>query len=76
MIYIIIDVFSHLITGVYVGFEGPSWIGAMEALSVAVLDKVSYCSRFGIPILPEGVAQRWDASTAVGRPRRDGGTHG
>jgi hypothetical protein len=53
VVYVIIDVFSHLITGVYVGFEGPSWIGAMEALSVAVLDKVSYCNRFGIEILPE-----------------------
>ena len=53
ILYVIIDVFSHLITGVYVGFEGPSWVGAMEALSVAVLDKVSYCQRFGIPILPE-----------------------
>lgn len=53
VVYVIIDVFSHLITGVYVGFEGPSWVGAMEALSVAVLDKVSYCGRFGIPILPE-----------------------
>lgn len=53
VVYVVIDVFSHLITGVYVGFEGPSWVGAMEALSVAVLDKVSYCDRFGIEILPE-----------------------
>jgi hypothetical protein len=53
VVYVVIDVFSHLITGVYVGFEGPSWVGAMEALSIAVLDKVDYCRRFGIEILPE-----------------------
>jgi hypothetical protein len=63
VVYVIIDVFSHLITGVYVGFEGPSWVGAMEALSVAVLDKVSYCHRFDIPILPE----EWPS---VGMPGR------
>ncbi len=53
VVYVIIDVFSHLITGIHVGLEGPSWVGAMEALSVTVLDKVSYCDRFGIRILPE-----------------------
>lgn len=69
VIYIVIDVFSHLITGVYVGFEGPSWVGAMEALSVAVLDKVSYCHRFGIEILPE----EWPS---VGMPLRVLGDRG
>jgi hypothetical protein len=63
VVYVIIDVFSHLITGIYVGFEGPSWVGAMKALSAAVLDKVSYCNRFGIPILPE----EWPS---VGMPLR------
>lgn len=63
VVYVIIDVFSHLITGIYVGFEGPSWVGAMEALSVAVLDKVGYCHRFGIDILPE----EWPS---VGMPMR------
>jgi hypothetical protein len=63
VLYVVIDVFSHLITGVYVGFEGPSWVGAMEALSVAVLDKIGYCDRFGIGILPE----EWPS---VGMPLR------
>ena len=53
VVYVVIDVFSHMITGVYAGFEGPSWVGAMEALSIAVLDKVDYCGRFGIDIQPE-----------------------
>ena len=69
VIYIVIDVFSHLIVGVYVGFEGPSWVGAMEALSIAVLDKVSYCHRFGVDILPE----EWPS---VGMPLRVLGDRG
>jgi hypothetical protein len=69
VIYILIDVFSHLIVGVYVGFEGPSWVGAMEALSIAVLDKVSYCHRFGVGILPE----EWPS---VGMPVRVLGDRG
>ena len=32
VVYAIIDVFSRMITGIYVGLEGPSWIGAMMAL--------------------------------------------
>jgi hypothetical protein len=53
VVYVTIDVFSHMITGIHAGFEGPSWVGAMEALGNAVLDKVDYCRRFGIDILPE-----------------------
>jgi hypothetical protein len=32
VVYVVIDVFSRMITGLHVGFEGPSWIGAMQAL--------------------------------------------
>ncbi|MEM1168767.1 MAG: Mu transposase C-terminal domain-containing protein [Cyanobacteria bacterium P01_H01_bin.35] len=53
VIYVIIDVFSQIITGVYVGLEGPSWLGAMMALSNAVTDKVSFCQEFGISITEE-----------------------
>ncbi len=63
VVYVIIDVFSHMITGIHVGFEGPSWVGAMEALGNAVLDKVDYCRRFGVNILPE----EWPS---VGMPER------
>ncbi|WP_019229266.1 Mu transposase C-terminal domain-containing protein [Sedimentibacter sp. B4] len=50
IVYAIIDVFSRLVTGIYVGFEGPSWIGAMMALDNMVTDKVEYCKRFDIDI--------------------------
>ncbi len=48
VVYVIIDVFSRMITGLHVGFEGPSWVGAMQALSNAILDKGPYCDRFGV----------------------------
>lgn len=50
IVYAVIDVYSRLITGIYVGLEGPSWIGAMMALDNMMIDKVEYCSQFGIPI--------------------------
>lgn len=53
IVYAIIDVFSRLITGIYVGLEGPSWIGAMMALDNMIADKVEYSKSFGIDILEE-----------------------
>ncbi|MHB8886647.1 MAG: Mu transposase C-terminal domain-containing protein [Methylovirgula sp.] len=50
VVYVVIDVFSRLITGVYVGLEGPSWIAAMMALANAVADKRAYCASLGIEI--------------------------
>jgi hypothetical protein len=48
VIYFVIDVFSRLITGVYVGFEGPSWIGAMMVLVNMVTPKADYCRQIGL----------------------------
>lgn len=53
VLYVVIDVFSRLIVGIYVGLEGPSWAGAMMALANTVMDKALYCARFGIEIKPE-----------------------
>nr|WP_295825951.1 Mu transposase C-terminal domain-containing protein [uncultured Azospirillum sp.] len=50
VLYVVIDVFSRMITGLYVGFEGPSWVGAMMAIANAATDKVAYCRSFGIEI--------------------------
>ncbi|RDY72590.1 DNA-binding protein, partial [Halobacillus trueperi] len=50
VIYVVIDVFSRMVVGVYVGLEGPSWYGAMMAISNAASDKVSFCKRYGISI--------------------------
>ncbi|WP_449302105.1 Mu transposase C-terminal domain-containing protein [Pseudoxanthomonas mexicana] len=53
VLYVVIDVFSRLIVGIYVGLEGPSWVSAMMALANTAMDKVAYCSKFGIAIQPE-----------------------
>lgn len=53
VVYAIIDVFSRLVTGIYVGVEGPSWLGAMMALDNMVADKVEFCKSYGIDIINE-----------------------
>jgi len=53
IIYVVIDVFSRMITGVYVGLEGPSWMGAMMALTNAATNKVKFCREYGISINEE-----------------------
>ena len=53
VIYVLIDVFSRMIVGVYVGLEGPSWLGAMMALTNAGTDKVKFCKEYGIEISEE-----------------------
>jgi hypothetical protein len=53
IIYVIIDVFSRMITGIYVGLEGPSWTGAMMALANAATNKVKFCQEYGIEITEE-----------------------
>lgn len=53
VVYVIIDVFSRMVVGVYVGLEGPSWIGAMMALANTAADKVAFCKEYGINITQE-----------------------
>ena len=50
VIYLVIDVFSRLVTGIYIGLEGPSWIGAMMALANVAADKQEFCHEYGIEI--------------------------
>ncbi len=53
IVYAIIDVYSRMVAGIYVGLEGPSWLGAMMALDNMIEDKVEYCGRHGIEIQEE-----------------------
>lgn len=53
VIYFVIDTFSRMVAGMYVGLEGPSWAGAMMALCNAASDKVTYCKEYGIEITDE-----------------------
>ena len=50
VIYFVIDVYSRMVTGMYIGFENPSWISAMMAMINAACSKVEYCKQFGIEI--------------------------
>jgi hypothetical protein len=53
VLYVVIDVFSRMIVGIYVGLEGPSWMGAMMALANTAEDKVAFCRRYGRVIEPD-----------------------
>jgi hypothetical protein len=53
VIYAVMDVYSRIITGLYVGLEGPSWLGAMMALDNMVADKVKFCKQYNIDIEEE-----------------------
>jgi hypothetical protein len=66
VIYFIIDVFSRIVTGMYIGLEGPSWVGAMMALANAAADKVSYCAKYGITISEEDWPCRHIPDTILG----------
>ncbi|MCM3181174.1 Mu transposase C-terminal domain-containing protein [Cytobacillus horneckiae] len=50
VVYLVMDVFSRMAVGMYVGLEGPSWAGAMMALTNVVTDKKAYCAEYGIEI--------------------------
>ncbi len=53
VLYFVTDVYSRMITGFYVGVEGPSWIGAMMALYYTFIDKVLLCKTYDIEITEE-----------------------
>lgn len=56
VVYVVVDSFSGMIVGLYVGLEGPSWNGARQALFNAFTSKVSFCAKNGVEIFPED----WD----------------
>jgi hypothetical protein len=53
VIYVVLDVFSRMIVGVYVGLEGPSWLGMMMALENTTKNKVKYCEEYGVEIIED-----------------------
>jgi hypothetical protein len=50
VVYIVVDSFSGMIAGLYVGLEGPSWNGARQALFNAFTSKVEFCAQNGVEI--------------------------
>lgn len=53
VVYMVIDVFSRMIVGFYIGFENASYAAAMQALFMAATDKTSYCKALGFDIESE-----------------------
>lgn len=53
VIYVVIDVFSRMVVGMYIGLEGPSWVGASMAIKNVVSNKKEYCAEYGIEITEE-----------------------
>lgn len=51
--YLIIDRWSRLIVGFYIGLENASWICAMEAILSIAADKSELCAHYGVPYDPE-----------------------
>ena len=52
-LYAVIDVYSRLIAGFYVGLENPSYVTAMLALVNAMTDKVQLCQSYDYNIESE-----------------------
>lgn len=52
VLYLVIDVWSRMIVGFYVGIENASWRCAAMALANVVEDKVEFCRLHGIEIEP------------------------
>ncbi|RST76164.1 transposase [Siminovitchia acidinfaciens] len=48
--YFVIDVFSRMITGMYVGIKEASWVAARLAIANTAEDKVNFCKSNGIDI--------------------------
>ncbi|MDY0190834.1 MAG: DDE-type integrase/transposase/recombinase [Desulfuromonas sp.] len=53
VVYLVIDVFSRMVAGLYIGFENPSYVTALQALSMAMTSKVEYCKKFNFDISEE-----------------------
>ena len=64
VLYVVVDVFSRFIVGWYIGFENPSYVAAIQALHLAMIDKNEFLRQqdsetesvhWPIPGLPEAL---------------------
>ncbi|MDR1703144.1 MAG: Mu transposase C-terminal domain-containing protein [Clostridiales bacterium] len=69
VLYFVLDAFSRMVAGMYVGLEGPSWPGIMMAIANAMSDKVKYCAEYGIEITED----EWPCRGAPSMIRGDRG---
>lgn len=69
VVYVVIDVWSRLIVGLYVAIEDASWTSAMMALANAACSKVAFCAEHGIEIAED----EWPAGNIGARLLSDHG---
>ncbi|MGQ7243881.1 Mu transposase C-terminal domain-containing protein [Salinicola sp. V024] len=50
VVYVVIDSFSGMIVGLYVGLEGPSWNGARQALFNTFTPKSEFCALYDVAL--------------------------
>lgn len=50
VVYVVVDVWTHIVTGMYVGLEGPSWQGMMMAIENTCMNKVEFCAQYDLEI--------------------------
>jgi transposase InsO family protein len=50
VIWVMIDLYSRMITGFSVRFEGEGWLGLQLAIENTIEDKVAFCAKYGIKI--------------------------
>ncbi|HHE3464888.1 DDE-type integrase/transposase/recombinase [Pasteurella multocida] len=53
IVYLVVDSFSRMVAGFYIGFENPSYVTAMQAFKNAIIDKTEICKKFDIKISNE-----------------------
>lgn len=49
-VYLAVDVFSRMITGIHISVDDPAWEGVATLLYNCFEDKVEFCKRYGIKI--------------------------
>lgn len=57
--YVVVDVYSRLMSAFYVELENLSYVTAMLALANAMVDKFPLCQSLGYDIEPERLAVDW-----------------
>lgn len=62
-LYLIIDRYTRMIAGYYLGYKHPSWDTVSLVIANAIMDKAEHCKRYGIDLK----AGEWPS---VGKPDR------
>ena len=65
-VYFVLDAYSHMVIGMHISLEPPSWEAASMALLNSMEDKVAYCASVGVHITQDLWPCRHMPSAIVG----------